>query len=367
MTVWAVIVAAGSGDRFGGPKQYEPLGGRRVLDWSLGAARDGLRRRRRSSCTPTAPAIASRRPMPSSPAARPAASRCGPGSPRCPTTPTIVLVHDAARPFASADAVGAGDRRRASGADAVVPAVPVVDTLREVGGGTVDRSRFVAVQTPQGFRADVLRRAHAGGAEGTDDASLVEAIGGKVLVVDGEPENRKITTPPTSPRSRAAAGDRGSATASTCTAGRRPARPRSCSAACASTTQPGSTATATPTPSPTPAPTPLLGAAGLGDIGTHFPDTDERWRGADSVALLAEAARLVRDAGWEPGNVDCTVVLDAPKLGARPRRHAAAAVRRRRRAGDGQGQAQRGRRRPRSGGGGGRVGRRPGRPAASSE
>jgi 2-C-methyl-D-erythritol 2,4-cyclodiphosphate synthase len=59
----------------------------------------------------------------------------------------------------------------------------------------------------------------------------------------------------------------------------------------------------------------LLGAAGLGDIGTHFPDTDERWRGADSVALLAEAARLVREAGYEPQNVDCTVVLDQPRIG----------------------------------------------------
>ena len=58
----------------------------------------------------------------------------------------------------------------------------------------------------------------------------------------------------------------------------------------------------------------LLGAAGLGDIGSMFPDTDERWRGADSVAMLAEAARLVRGAGWEVQNVDCTVVLDSPKL-----------------------------------------------------
>lgn len=58
----------------------------------------------------------------------------------------------------------------------------------------------------------------------------------------------------------------------------------------------------------------LLGASGLGDIGVLFPDTDERWRGADSVALLAEAARQVRDAGWVPANIDCTVVLDAPKL-----------------------------------------------------
>jgi 2-C-methyl-D-erythritol 2,4-cyclodiphosphate synthase len=58
----------------------------------------------------------------------------------------------------------------------------------------------------------------------------------------------------------------------------------------------------------------LLGAAGLGDIGSLFPDTDDRWRGADSVVLLAEAARLVREAGWAVQNVDCTVVLDDPKL-----------------------------------------------------
>ena len=82
-----------------------------------------------------------------------------------------------------------------AGADAVVPAVPVTDTLREVGGSTVDRSRLVAVQTPQGFRADALRAAHAGDAEGTDDASLVEAQGGMVVVVDGDPCNLKITVP----------------------------------------------------------------------------------------------------------------------------------------------------------------------------
>jgi 2-C-methyl-D-erythritol 2,4-cyclodiphosphate synthase len=58
----------------------------------------------------------------------------------------------------------------------------------------------------------------------------------------------------------------------------------------------------------------LLGAAGLGDIGQVFPDTDPQWKGADSVGLLAEAVRMVRDEGWEPGNVDCSVVLDAPKL-----------------------------------------------------
>ena len=61
----------------------------------------------------------------------------------------------------------------------------------------------------------------------------------------------------------------------------------------------------------------LFGAAGLGDIGEHFPDTDERWAGADSIGLLAETTRLVREAGWVPGNVDCTVVTDTPKIAPR--------------------------------------------------
>lgn len=61
----------------------------------------------------------------------------------------------------------------------------------------------------------------------------------------------------------------------------------------------------------------LLGAAGLGDLGQHFPDTDPRWEGADSVALLAEVARMVRAGGWEIGNVDCSVVCESPKLAPR--------------------------------------------------
>ena len=58
----------------------------------------------------------------------------------------------------------------------------------------------------------------------------------------------------------------------------------------------------------------ILGAAGLGDLGTHFPDSDRRWRGADSLALLAETVRLAAVAGWRVGNVDCSVILEAPKL-----------------------------------------------------
>ena len=61
----------------------------------------------------------------------------------------------------------------------------------------------------------------------------------------------------------------------------------------------------------------LLGAAGLGDIGEHFPDTDERWRGADSIVLLVAVATMLRDAGWQVGNVDCAVVCERPKLAPR--------------------------------------------------
>jgi 2-C-methyl-D-erythritol 4-phosphate cytidylyltransferase len=192
--VWAIVVAAGSGDRFGGPKQYEPLGSMRVLDWSLLAAREAcdgvvlvVHPDRVGDPEPEADAVVA------GGLTRSESVRAGLAA--VPADATVVLVHDAARPRAGAalwrtvrDAVG-------EACDAVVPAVPVVDTLRQVDGGTVDRSRFVAVQTPQGFRADLLRRAHAGGAEGTDDASLVEAVGGKVRVVDGEAANSKITTP----------------------------------------------------------------------------------------------------------------------------------------------------------------------------
>ena len=86
-----------------------------------------------------------------------------------------------------------------AGADAAVPGVPVTDTLKRVDGervvDTVDRGQLVAVQTPQAFRASALRAAHASGDDATDDAALVEAAGGTVVVVAGEPRNLKITTP----------------------------------------------------------------------------------------------------------------------------------------------------------------------------
>jgi 2-C-methyl-D-erythritol 4-phosphate cytidylyltransferase len=193
VSTWAIVVAAGSGDRYGGPKQYERLGDRRVLDWSLGAAR--------AACDGVVVVVHAGHAdddegadeVVAGGATRSDSVRAGLAA--VPPEATVVLVHDAARPLAPAavwrrviDAVEAG-------ADAAVPAVPVVDTLREIGGATVDRSRFVAVQTPQGFRADALRAAHAGGGDATDDAALVEAAGGMVLIVDGDPAAAKITSP----------------------------------------------------------------------------------------------------------------------------------------------------------------------------
>ncbi|MEJ5944169.1 2-C-methyl-D-erythritol 4-phosphate cytidylyltransferase [Pseudokineococcus basanitobsidens] len=111
----------------------------------------------------------------------------------------VVLVHDAARALTPPGVVRrVVEAVRDQGHDAVVPAVPVHDTLRDTGGGVVDRSRLRAVQTPQGFSAAALRRAHAAVAVGegaSDDAGLVEATGVRVHVVLGDPEAFKVTTP----------------------------------------------------------------------------------------------------------------------------------------------------------------------------
>lgn len=130
-----------------------------------------------------------------------------------PTDAEVILVHDAARPFASADLYRAVIDAVQQGADGSVPGLPVTDTVKSIEvvesgslglassgavprvTGTPDRATLVAVQTPQAFRADALRRAYLAEVDATDDASLVEAIGGTVVVVPGEVDNRKITLP----------------------------------------------------------------------------------------------------------------------------------------------------------------------------
>ena len=115
-----------------------------------------------------------------------------------PADAEIVCVHDAARPLATGELYRRVIEAVRAGADGAVPALAVTDTIKIVDSGgavvsTPDRATLVAVQTPQAFRAAMLRAAHAHDGEGTDDAALVEAIGGRVVTVAGEPGNRKIT------------------------------------------------------------------------------------------------------------------------------------------------------------------------------
>jgi 2-C-methyl-D-erythritol 4-phosphate cytidylyltransferase len=195
--VWTIVVAAGRGSRFGGPKQFEMLGTRRIVDWSLDVATavsDGV--------IVVVPADAEHELAGviavTGGATRSGSVRCGLAA--VAADATIVCVHDAARPFAGAGLYEAVIAAVRDGADGAVPGVSVADTIKQVDGrgvvvATPDREALVSVQTPQAFRADVLRRAHATGAEATDDASLVEATGGRVVVVPGSDDNRKITRP----------------------------------------------------------------------------------------------------------------------------------------------------------------------------
>ncbi len=191
---WAVVVAGGSGSRFGGAKQLVEVAGRRVLDWSLGAARaatDGV--------VLVVPAADVGRPEPLADvvvgggATRSESVRHGLAA--VPADATVVVVHDAARPVAGPDLFATVVAAVRAGAAAAVPGVPVVDSLRWRGGGAVDRDEVVAVQTPQAFSASVLRRAHAQGGDASDDATLVERAGGAVAIVPGDPTNVKLTHP----------------------------------------------------------------------------------------------------------------------------------------------------------------------------
>ena len=111
----------------------------------------------------------------------------------------IVVVHDGGRPLASLALFESVVGTVLAGADGAIPGVAVTDTIKRVDGdevmGTIERDDLVAVQTPQAFRADILRQAHEGDPDATDDATLVEEVGGIVLVVPGEVTNLKITGP----------------------------------------------------------------------------------------------------------------------------------------------------------------------------
>jgi 2-C-methyl-D-erythritol 4-phosphate cytidylyltransferase len=201
---WAIVVAGGNGTRFGARKQYATLAGRRLVDWSLEAARRAC-----AGVVLVLPAddlppatLGAPSPWPADAVVAGGVKRSDSvraGLAAVPAGVEIIAVHDAARPLAGPElwlATIAAVRR---GADAAIPTIPVTDTVKSVAQDgslvTLDRSALWAVQTPQAFAATALRQAHAGGGDATDDAALVETLGGRVVRVAGHPRNLKVTHP----------------------------------------------------------------------------------------------------------------------------------------------------------------------------
>lgn len=195
---WGIVVAGGSGTRFGTRKQLASFGDKRVIDWSL----DALRRHVAGLIVVVPADLTDGSTVVDPPLSADVVVAGGSsrsesvraGLAMVPASAELVLVHDAARPLADSGLVSRVLAGLAT-ADAVVPVVPITDSLRAVGGGGVDRADFVAVQTPQGFSVEVLRAAHASGRDASDDAALVDADGVAVQHVDGDPRNLKITVP----------------------------------------------------------------------------------------------------------------------------------------------------------------------------
>jgi 2-C-methyl-D-erythritol 4-phosphate cytidylyltransferase/2-C-methyl-D-erythritol 2,4-cyclodiphosphate synthase len=233
----------------------------------------------------------------------------------------VVLVHDAARPFADNRII---ERVLAGVAEhgAAVPAVSATDTVKQrdsVTGcvsRTLSRDDIWLAQTPQGFRREVLSAAIAEaerGGEATDEAVLAERAGHTVAIVEGDPRNVKITTPDdlAAARARLAAAPRVGTgydlhrladgrplvlAGVVVSADRGPIGHSDGDVVCHAIVDA------------------LLGAAAAGDIGRHFPDTDPAWKGAPGVDLLRRTVAIIAAEGFRPANVDCTVVLERPKL-----------------------------------------------------
>lgn len=326
MTVTALIVAAGKGERAGGglPKQYRLLAGRPVLRW----AAEGLTRHPAVQAVRVVIGSGQQKLANASLEGIPIGELIEGGAERADSVRAglaqidadAVLVHDAARPFCPAPVV---DRLIASLEfyDGAAPVLPVGDTLARAAdtlGDPVDRSGLVRVQTPQAFRVDRLRAAYENwsGPSPTDETTVLRAAGMSVAAVQGDPALEKLT--------RAADFDRaeqwlaGSLAPRTgmgfdvhAFAGEGPIIlggvevPHERGLA-------GHSDADVVLHAITDA---LLGAAGLGDIGEHFPPSDARWKDEASSLFLSHAVELVRGRGAIIDHVDCTIIAEAPKVG----------------------------------------------------
>ena len=211
-SVWCVLLAGGSGQRFGSLKQFDSLAGVRVIDRAArtaAAACDGVVAVLPADSLATADGqIPDATVVVAGGSTRSESVRAGLAA--IPSDATVILVHDAARPLATADLFARVIAQVQSGVTAVVPAVQVVDTIRVVSSETagsdsagsdsagsdsavIDRDLLRAVQTPQGFQAALLRRAYDSDGEATDDAGLVQALGARITLIAGERSNLKLT------------------------------------------------------------------------------------------------------------------------------------------------------------------------------
>jgi len=326
MATTALIVAAGKGERAGGdvPKQFRLLGGKPVLRWAV----ESLNRH---------PAVQSTRVVIADGQQAKAAQALDGldvgelitgGTERADSVRAglaiingdAVLVHDAARPFCPPTVI---DRLLAALEffEGSAPVLPVGDTLARVDQSLsepVDRTGLARVQTPQAFQLDALRSAYAqwGGPSPTDETTVVRAAGMKVAAVEGDPALDKLTLPSDFDRAEQWLAGRlvprtGMGFDVHAFAGDGPIMlggieiPHSRGLAGHSDADVALHAITDA----------LLGAAGLGDIGEHFPPSDPRWKGADSSLFLAHAAALLRGRDAVIDHVDCTVVAEAPKVG----------------------------------------------------
>ena len=329
--VAVLVVAAGKGERVGGivPKQYASLMGKPVLRWTLealarqtdvtaiqvaiGPEQEALYADAVAGLNLRAPIVGG--------ATRQESVRLGLEA-LADAVPDIVLIHDAARPLVSDRLIAAVIASLEAGADAAVPLLPVADTLKKHDGSawnTVSRDGLHRAQTPQGFRFAKILRAHRHFAQRnvTDDMALAELAGLHIREVAGEEENLKITTPEDFARAeaqlRAKLGESRSGMGydvhkfvtgdHVWLCGIKVAHDHALE---------GHSDADVGLHALTDA---ILGAIGEGDIGVHFPPSDERWRGAPSWKFLDHAASLVRRKGGAIVHCDVTLICERPKIG----------------------------------------------------
>ena len=323
----ALIVAAGQGSRMGGPpKQFASLGGKPVIarshatlsvhpaiDTVLVAIGAGQEAELQAALGPVSTIIggATRRESVLNGLEALAAAA---------DPPARVLIHDAARPFLPAHVIEALLAALDSH-DGAVPALSVADTLAHSDDGlgdVVPRAGLVRVQTPQAFRFHAVLAAHRGwpaDEDATDDAQMVRRHGGSVALVEGDPMLDKLTYPAdfavaearlARGRTRCATGydvHRLATGEELWLGGVRIPHDKGLS---------GHSDADVALHAVTDA---LLGTIGAGDIGTHFPPSDPKWRGADSAQFLAHAASLIAARGGTIDFIDLTLICEAPKIG----------------------------------------------------